>query len=176
MATLKVRVGDELKAATREAAERRGLTESELVRAMLTRLTATEAPAERDDAPAPGREYERRDQQMKLTLTRSEKRAIDERASREGMRSSYWVIWLTRTHLTGQPQFNPNELDALREATRQLAAVGSNLNQVAHALNADLRHRDKLTDELIHQVAREVKSLRREIKAYVETAVNRWGV
>ncbi|MES2353184.1 MAG: plasmid mobilization relaxosome protein MobC [Pseudomonadota bacterium] len=175
-AILKVRLPTELKQAFSKAASRRKMSESALIRAILIRLVTSDTKEVADQHFSLGREYELRDQQMKLTLTRSEKTAIEERAAKEGMKSSYWVVWLVRTYLSNKPHYNPVEVLALLEASRQLAAVGGNLNQITRALNTDFRNQDKLTEELLQEIGNGVKALRLTIKEHAERSINRWGI
>lgn len=177
MPILRARVSADFKKALDDFCDRTGRREGELIRAALGRLIERAGSnAADDEEQEPSKEYERAEAAINVSVTPSEKRTIAERARAEGMRPGRWLVWLARHHLTGKPHFNPAELDALREATRQLAAVGSNLNQVAHALNIDMNRRDQLTNELIQEVGAEVKELRRVIKQYVEVSVNRWGI
>lgn len=177
MAILRARVSADFKQAVDDFCERTRRREGELIRAALSRLIERGAGrAEDDEGDSPSTEYEKAEASINTSVTPSEKRAIAVRARSEGMRPGRWLVWLARHHLTGKPHFNPAELDALRETTRQLAAVGSNLNQVAHAVNIDMNRRDQLTHQLIQEVSAEVKALRQTIKQYVETSVNRWGI
>ena len=177
MAILRARVSEDFKQAVDDFCERTGRREGELIRAALGRLIERgSGGAEDDEDQGPSAEYEKAEASINTSVTPSEKRAIAARARSEGMRPGRWLVWLARHHLTGKPHFNPAELDALRETTRQLAAVGSNLNQVAHAVNIDMNRRDQLTHELIQEVGAEVKALRQAIKQYVEVSVNRWGI
>lgn len=177
MPILRARCTDDFRDAVDAYCARTGRREGELIRAalghILGRADASGADSEED---GPAQEYEKAEASINVSVTPSEKRAIADRAKAEGMRPGRWLVWLARHHLTRQRHFNPAELDALREATRQLAAVGSNLNQVAHALNVDYSHRDQLTDDLIREVADQVKQLRRTIKGYIEVSINRWGI
>lgn len=46
-----------------------------------------------------------------------------------------WVRSLALVHLTRKPAWNERELETLRQAAREIHAVGRNLNQIARALN-----------------------------------------
>ena len=73
--------------------------------------------------------------QVRVRLMTTERHALDEAAKARGTTPANWVRSLAIVHLAGKPQWNSAELDALRELAREIAAIGNNVNQIAHALN-----------------------------------------
>jgi hypothetical protein len=65
--------------------------------------------------------------------------ALEAVARDHGQTCAGWTAALLAHYLLDQPMLRHDESAALREATRQLAAVGVLLNQVARALNAQRR-------------------------------------
>ena len=52
-------------------------------------------------------------------------------------RQTQYIVGLIRFHLTKDPQLGMAELALLGESNRQLAAIGSNLNQIARQFNTN---------------------------------------
>jgi Bacterial mobilisation protein (MobC) len=57
------------------------------------------------------------------------------RAALMGIRPNAWLTATVQANLERQPVMLSAELFALREASRELSAIGRNLNQIARALN-----------------------------------------
>lgn len=72
------------------------------------------------------------------------------------------------------------ELEVIAASNRELIAIGRNLNQVAHALNASLRReRDVplhiLNPEVLNILRAEVLENRRAIRELKRVSLNAWG-
>jgi len=183
MGMIRFRCADSLESRWKEAADRAKVDPSVIGRAVFERAFPDRAPTvsaqgeeSADNAAASTREYEKRTKKVTTQFTPSEYAAIGVRAAQFGMKPYTWLVRLVRAHLTKTPQFNTDEVAALREATRELSYVGRNLNQVAHALNMNLNARDKATKELIEQVNEHVEATRARIKELLDQNLNRWGV
>ena len=74
--------------------------------------------------------------QVGVRLKPTERLALGEAADSHGTSPANWLRSLALVHLAKRPQWNPSELDALRELAREIRAIGNNVNQIAHALNA----------------------------------------
>ena len=108
-------------------------------------------PAELDVPKAPAPRSER-------VMTRFSKREMAELEKRAqdfgGVRK--WLVALARAQIApGVPQFTPAALKALYESNRDLAAIGRNVNQIAHALNLDLQQSGQLRTsvDLVYELA-----------------------
>jgi hypothetical protein len=66
------------------------------------------------------------------------------------------------------------ELAELRESNRQLAAIGRNLNQIAHAVNIDFRGRARLTGQSLEQLHAAVMREQKAVKALASGTLGRW--
>ena len=112
-----------------------------------------------------------------LRMAGSEIRAIEERADNEGFtyRTS-WAVSVLRQALSSAPIFTKDEIKAIRESNRELAAIGRNLNQVAHAINIDQRHEDQLTPELFNSLRDHLVEHRERVSRLLDLSLNRWGV
>ena len=73
---------------------------------------------------------------MGVRFKPAERVALAEAADAHGTSPANWLRSLALVHLLKQPQWNPAELEALRDLFRELRAIGNNVNQIAHALNA----------------------------------------
>ena len=92
-----------------------------------------------------------------------------------------WLVALARAHIVpGAPQFTDAALQALYESNRELAAIGRNVNQIAHALNLDLqqsgqlRSSANLVDELATLKGRIDAHTQRVLEVFVEST-SRWN-
>jgi len=108
-------------------------------------------PAELDVPKVPALRSER-------VTTRFSKREMAEleRRAQEFGGVRKWLVALARAQIApGVPQFTPAALKALYESNRDLAAIGRNVNQIAHALNLDLQQSGQLraSADLVDELA-----------------------
>lgn len=73
--------------------------------------------------------------QVGIRFKPAERALLAEAAIERATTPSNWVRSLVMIHLTRKPQWNAAEVNALREVARELASIGSNINQIARALN-----------------------------------------
>jgi hypothetical protein len=184
MGTIRFRCSDDLEARFVTASERAGVKPAELGRAVIERAVA-QLEAQGKSAGDPnaagtnssvGLAYEERSERLYTRLTPSEYAALEKRAKGWGMTPYTWTARLIRAHLIKAPQLSQDETKALRESTRELAYIGRNLNQVAHALNMTMNARDKANVELIVEIDAKIDQAGNCIKAVLDQNLNRWGV
>lgn len=92
-----------------------------------------------------------------------------------------WLVGLARSRiLPNVPQFSENEVQALYESNRELWAIGRNINQVAHAMNLDLKQSGQLEGGAKRLA--ELDGLSKTIKAHTSSvmrlcnaSLDRWG-
>lgn len=115
-------------------------TTSSAIKQVVRKLTAAPATpkprpvyASTEDTP------DRSRRRMQLRLTQSEFDKINGFATLAGESATQWVVNLIRKNLTDEPQLGMTELKVLGQSNQQLAAIGSNLNQIARHLNAEGR-------------------------------------
>ena len=88
-------------------------------------------------------------------------------ASRHGVKSGRYLRRLIREAQTAEPQFFPDELDALAGLSTQVKAVGRNVNQMAKRLNrADAAELAALTPARAE--LKEIRDMVRAVKAEVQ--------
>lgn len=182
MAIVRFRCSDDLAARFEVEAKRRGCTTSQLGRAVLEKITShVKSAAAETQSSSPGegeadKVYEPRTFDLRTRLTKNEREAVEKRAAAMGMKPYTWLMRLVRAHLAKQPELTFEEVQALREATRELSYIGRNLNQVAHGLNISAHAREKASVELIVEINEKVDSIRTQIKEVLDRNLNRWGV
>lgn len=73
--------------------------------------------------------------QVSVRLKTDERRALALVARERGTTPANWIRSLALVHLTRKPAWNESELEDLRRVGYEVAAIGSNVNQIARALN-----------------------------------------
>ncbi|MBB3260381.1 antitoxin component of RelBE/YafQ-DinJ toxin-antitoxin module [Paraburkholderia bannensis] len=153
--TIRARVSRETKLKFAAAAQRHGCrSEAQLLRLMLDKVLQTE---EMKSALPPTRKSRNAGTQVNVLLTFEEHQLLTAAATGEGLRRTEWIVKLIRATLLRQPQFNRTEVDALAESSRQLAAIGRNLNQIARTLNMDPNASRSVTVERVETLSAEIK-------------------
>lgn len=121
-------VSSDLKERFTAAAARQGLSESALLKRLVEQMLAgaeVEASAvERSAAVA-------RAARVTVRLVPDDSLLLRERAAARGMPAASYISTLVRSHLRALAPLPDRELDALRSAVTQLAAIGRNLNALA---------------------------------------------
>lgn len=109
------------------AAARRGLSESALLKRLVEQLLAGAAEDLTAQRPAPVA----RNARLTVRLVADDRLLLRERAAARGMPAASYVSTLVRSHLRSLAPLPDRELEALRSAVTQLAAIGRNLNAMA---------------------------------------------
>lgn len=169
---LKARVDADVHQRFLVLARTRGLSESELVRLAINREVDRQAEGvaidfhpDRDQAE-PGRLTVR----MPLYVLTAAK----DRAKIVGMTASRWVAALVQSNLASKPVLTDAELQAVDVATRELAAIGRNINQIARALNEAHFEAERVRLDRLDELAELVKNTRDEIRALARASRNAW--
>lgn len=153
---------------------RQGLSQADALRGIVSQLTERDAqvqsaPLRHSVGPA-----ERGAKRLTLRLTSSELQAAGERADREGLTPSRWVVALVRFALTQEPQLSSAELLELRRSNAALQAIGRNLNQVAKGLNISPNERLLFKADLIETIDKSVKAHTETVAKVLAANVQRW--
>ncbi len=96
-------------------------------------------------------------------------------ANEEGMKPATWVTRLIRGRLKSGQTLNREEIAALRESTRQLQAIGRNLNQIARLTNIEWREAEKLKREHVVRLAADIKEHTEKVSALLASSVTKWS-
>lgn len=124
-------VTSKTKARVRAIAERKGITESALVRQLLDAVLKISTA---DGLPTALKRISRRSR-LYLRLAEEDWLLLAERARARSMAPATYVALLTRSHLRRTAPIPKAEFLALRQAVNEMTAVGRNLNQIARAIN-----------------------------------------
>lgn len=123
----------------------------------------TQTAAEPQATKKSGSETRQRETFLHLRATLAEKAEIEARAERAGLSVSGYLRALAFGKDTPQPRAArrpPVEKETLVRLLAELGKVGSNVNQIAHAMNAG-----KITDHpALAMLAVEVREIRRQLK------------
>lgn len=170
--SLQTRCSPEIKERFRALASHHALTESMLLRRMVTAVLVEHA----DEIPASSVMWTRGGRggqggQIKLRLRPGEVSAIRALAEPEGYSAQAWIVRQLRYRLEGALPFAKEELNALREALRELGALGRNLNKVLHILQRSDRFLDGLLD--LQALNTSVEQLRRTVTETMTRATHR---
>ncbi|MEX0733358.1 MAG: plasmid mobilization relaxosome protein MobC [Steroidobacteraceae bacterium] len=171
-AFIQCRVSQATKAALRAAARRQQLTESALLKRMLDLVLQTAGAAVVGDA-ADGRLA--RQARLYVRLTRGDRQLLEARSAARCLAPATYASILLRSHLRALTPLPEAELRAIRQSTRELAAIGRNLNQIAHAT-----HRGgagagvRVSQGNLLSLLKACEVLRDHIRAYVSTNLASW--
>ena len=173
MPILKTTVPDETKDAFNALAERYGLSESEFLRTIVISVMR--------DAKTPETEIrkvaEKDTEQARITV-RFPVFLLDElkrRSAYRGMAVSRFISAMVQSQIRRVPVMTVPEIRVLNKAIYELSAIGRNLNQIARALNADLRETDRL--KLSHLTALSIllEDIKTGMRQLVRESSNAWG-
>ena len=123
--------------------------------------------------PEPVRRALLRDARQTLRLTKPEADLLKALAQRMNMSAHAYIVALLRSHMLRTPQPTGQEIEALDASTRELNAIGVNLNQLvrkAHEMN------DFPTGlaPKIKQVADHMKKHAAAVNSVIRASVERW--
>lgn len=171
MPVLKTLVEPEVKAQFRARAQSQGLSESELLRALV--LVATEqepqanAPVVLDPADA---DLER----ITVRMPRFMLQAAKARAEKKGMAPSRWITALVQSNLTHNPVMNDEELAALLGNLRELVAIGRNINQMAKSLNQNFHATEQVRLKRLYALKVLIEENKQAIRLLVRASQHAW--
>lgn len=130
-AFIQCRAPQATKAALRAAAERQQLTESALLKRMLELILHTAGAVDAGGVTTADRPA--RQARLYVRLTVGDRQLLQERSAARCLAPATYASILLRAHLRALTPLPEAELRALRQSTRELAAIGRNLNQIARA-------------------------------------------
>lgn len=170
-AFIQCRVPVATKLALRAAAQRQQLTESALLKRMLEVMlsgAAADQPVSSSVADGGGRHA-----RLYVRLTSVDRRLLDARAKARCLPAATYASNLLRAHLNAVVPLPEAELQALRQATRELAAIGRNVNQIAR-----MGHQGGDTQELsqshVLAILKVCGALRDHFRGYVIANLKSW--
>jgi hypothetical protein len=177
---VKARVSPEVKRWVNALAERELLTEAAWLKRLVTRElraanyasapTSVDSVGLRlDDVRGPSRGVKR----VYVRLCPEDWLLLEARASARGMRPATYLAVLTRAHLRSLAPLPKEEYLALRRSIAELAAIGRNINQIAHAVNGGRPLPNSLQAEF-RAMLQICTGLRDNTKALLKANVTSW--
>jgi len=173
MPVVKTLIDAETKTRFRRMAKARGLSESELLRAAVLVVTGQDSGPDQPIEPDPENADTER---MTVRMPGFLMDAAKNRAKGKGMAPSRWVTALVQSHLTGQPVMTDAELAGLQASSRELAAIGRNINQIAKAINEAFHETERVRLDKLAELSRATIDNRAAIRALVRASRNAWTV
>tara|TARA_Y100000782_G_C10168318_1_gene258613 strand:+ start:180 stop:728 length:549 start_codon:yes stop_codon:yes gene_type:complete len=105
-----------------------------------------------------------KDSYLTTRLNSSEKKAYEARSNEYGfVNKNSLVMKLIREEINRMPDLKKEELSALRESTKQLLAIGRNLNQIAKKMNSENYEGNTVTLKYLETIAEYVENLETRI-------------
>jgi hypothetical protein len=171
-AFIQCRVTQATKGALRAAADRRQLTESAMLKRMLDLFLHTTGPVDRVEAV--NADHPARLARLYFRLTEGDRQLLKERSAARCLAPATYASILLRAHLRALTPLPEAELRALRNATRELAVIGRNLNQIALATHRGGAGGGVSRDEL-RAILKACEALRDHVRSYIRTNVLSWS-
>jgi len=169
---IRTRVTDQIKADFIKLAENHGLTESELLRLLITNALSNQdqqlTPKEK------GVDIEITELKIRLPKFLIEQAKAKEKT--QGMATTRWIKSLVQSNLIQPPVLIDSAIIALKETDRELAAVGNNLNQIARKINESAFNIDIVKIEKLDEVKQAVKTVRAAIDELIKVSRNGWSI
>lgn len=110
-----------------------------------------------------------------ITLPDFIERAVVARAKANGMKRSPYIAAVLQAQTLKKPVMRHNELQAVLQSQRELAAIGRNLNQVARALNERFTETDKLKLGMLNDLKIAIEKQQCAISDLVRASRRSWG-
>ena len=180
---ISTRVTEDVKAIFIDIANNKGLTESELLRLIISDTINNQES--KKTTPKKEMLYfsHMRKTEDELKITRLEihmpKFLVDEvkeKAKNQGMATRRWLKSLVQSNLIHQPVLTDSAVDAIRESNREIAAIGNNINQIARKLNESVFNADMVKIKKLEEIDFAIDSLRAELKNLVKVSRDGWGL
>lgn len=102
------------------------------------------------------------------------KKRVEKRAKAVGMGTGRWVGAFIQSNLMRLPVFTDRELQTVEASTRELAAIGRNINQIARALNEAHFQTERVRLDRLAELSEAIQKLRDDIRALVRASRNAW--
>ena len=120
-----------------------GLTSSEALRRLVSRLEPGRAPEAPSDALKPLSGSQRVSARPRLLLSDEEWRQVEELAEKNEISPARWIVSLIRAYLSGEPQLCWPEVERLNLISSNLNRVGALLNTAVRQVNQIAADRER---------------------------------
>ena len=120
-----------------------GLTSSEALRRLVSRLGPGRAPEAPSEALKPLSGSQRVSARPRLLLSDEEWRQVEELAEKDEISPARWIVSLIRAYLSGEPQLCWPEVERLNLISSSLNRVGALLNTAVRQVNQIAADRER---------------------------------
>ncbi len=120
-----------------------GLTSSEALRRLVSRLEPGRAPEAPSEALKPRSGFQRVSARPRLLLSDEEWRQVEELAEKDEISPARWIVSLIRAYLSGEPQLCWPEVERLNLISSNLNRVGALLNTAVRQVNQIAADRER---------------------------------
>ena len=165
------RVTPETKAQFHALADRQQLTESALLKRLIT-LTIQSVGGAGGEALKPSRRRSL-SSRVCIRLRAEDQLLLQERAGARQMAAATYAAVLVRAHLRSLPPLPRHELLELKRSVAELGAIGRNINQIARLANQGGRVAAPGRDDL-RSILRVCEGLRDHVKALIKANQRSW--
>jgi hypothetical protein len=162
-------VSADLKERFAAAAARQGLSESALLKRLVEQMLAGACEELTPECPA----SVPRNARVTVRLVPDDTLLLRERAAARGMPTASYVSTLVRSHLRSLAPLPDRELEALRSAVTQLAAIGRNLNVMARA-ESSAGPATRPNQEQLRLMLRIYEGMRDHVKGLIHANIVSW--
>jgi hypothetical protein len=169
-AFVQCRVSGETKSLLHTVEEKKGLSESVLLRQLIETVFGMTLPA---NFTAAGSYSEPRAARLYIRLRPGDRVLLTEHAARRGLHSATYVSVLVRSHLRHLGPLPKEELAALKRFVAELGAIGRTLNQIARAANQDAKVGAPAREDL-RSMLKVTEALRDHVKALIRANQISW--
>ena len=171
-AFIQCRVPQAAKVALRAAAERQQLTESALLKRMLQLVLHTTGAAEASEVVVADRPS--RQARLYVRLTTGDRQLLQARSAARCLAPATYASNLLRAHLRALTPLPESELRGIRQSTRELAAIGRSLNQIALATHRGGTGAGASREEL-RNLLNVCVALHDHVRSYIRTNLSSWS-
>lgn len=113
-----------------------------------------------------------------VCLPKFVRKGVDHRSREYGLKPTAFIRNLVVANLTNKPILVATQINELRAANRELAAIGRNLNQLTKILNrsAELKLRDRVTHQHLVDIQTSIEKQKKHINDVVASSNHVWSV
>ncbi|EOC3945130.1 hypothetical protein ACI29J_003133 [Escherichia coli] len=154
-------------------AEASGYSSSMLLAHIVRLFLSRQTPVKEDKLPE---DRGLKDGHVTVNFRRATYESLRKRAAEKGMKPASYLAALYMAHSREEPYFSSSEITALRDAARELSALGRNVNQIAKAINITREEIYQVKGLELAELHDAVSDVRVYLKSLLAANLESWGV